>query len=123
MIGKNQTSIHCAGQIRSQLREAIQSYSNYLMINLQESRDLTPEPIKCLLDIERQLAHTDRVEITTDMVTCKLIKSAIHYHYRRIEKLLQVDLSQQRRLMLKIIHGDQLDDSQLDQTLADDRVI
>ena len=123
MIGQDSTPLRCTGQVRSLLREAIQSCSNYLLINTQESKDLTPEPFKRLLDVERQLAMADPANVTADMITCNLMKAAIHYHYKRIEKLLQGDLNQQRQLMLKIIHGDYVDDAQLDQSLAADRLI
>lgn len=123
MIGQDSTTLRCTGQVRSLLREAIQSYSNYLLINTQESKELTPEPLKRLLDVERQLASADPASVSADMITCKLMKAAIHYHYKRIEKLLRVDLNEQRLLMLKIINGDCVDDNQLDQSLAADRLI
>ena len=116
--------IECSRTVKNILCEALLNYAYFSdEVKNNDNRDNIRQEI---LDLTHEIDYQftiDRKSIKLPEAFFPYCERAIHYHYDRIFHLLDVNVDEQRKLMLDFLNGTATRDEQLDAALLRDNVI
>ena len=118
------TCVTCSTAVKNILCEALR---NYALFSDEIKSQPQPGRIKQLIlkladSIEYEFLQNQR-QITIDLSNYSYCQRAINYHYDRITHLLNVNVTEQRKLMLMLLQGMPATDHELDVALSKDYVL
>lgn len=113
--------IECSQNVKNILCEALINYASFA--DHANPAPLTSAQVDALVDdINHQFAANGKcVKLNRELYD--YCYQAIHFHYERINYLLNANVDQQRDIMLNLIHGEPTCDADLDQALQLDQVV
>lgn len=119
----NAIEISCSLTIKNILCEALKNYASSALIdNDSQQKKMRQDILKTVNNIEQ--LYSDR---THSIVINRNLKTecadAINFHYDNIQKQLNVCVNEQRRLMLKLLQGKSIKNTELEAALSKDNIL